>query len=194
MAAKLRRNSWIPGKERAEKWCRTLSRSMGGRNGFVNSLPNPTYGRGGAAGDVTATSRQGCGENTGRRFRRERASGPLVLCGGEDKKGKVIREVRVVLRKIGTWIVRRRSRTKKKLDEQRRRLQRQLRDLEKVTCLPQGHKSRLKETWQPELQDIEQKRNDLSPENQRMQKRSQKIQFRIRGAVEKETRRSQLSG
>ena len=66
---------------------------------------------------------------------------------------------------------------KKKLDEQRKRLQKQLRDLEKFTCMPQDIQSKLKETWQLELQDIEQKRNDLVSEHQhqRAQKRSQNI-------------------
>ena len=65
---------------------------------------------------------------------------------------------------------------KKKLDEQIKRLQKQLRDLEKFTCMPQDIQSGLKESWQQQLQDIEQKRNDLLPEHQRAQKRSQKIQ------------------
>ena len=34
----------------------------------------------------------------------------------------------------------------------------------------------LKEKWQQELQDIEQRRNDLLPEHQQTQKRSQKLQ------------------
>ena len=49
---------------------------MGDRSGYVNSAPNPMCGRGDAAGDATITYWQGCGENTGRRLRRER--GPLV--------------------------------------------------------------------------------------------------------------------
>ena len=65
---------------------------------------------------------------------------------------------------------------RKKLGEQRKWLQKQLRDLEKFTCMPQDIQSRLKEEWQQQLQDIEQKRNDLLPEHQRVQKRSQKIQ------------------
>ena len=114
-----------------------------GRNGLANSVVSPTYRRGGAAGDSTPTFQQGCGENIGRRFRRERVSGSSSSSGGEDKKStlqeaeikglrprlsscersseerqekkdKVTRqEERVVLRKIGTWIVRRRSRTKR---------------------------------------------------------------------------------
>ena len=39
-----------------------------GRNGFVNSVLNPMFGRGGVAGDAATTSRQGCGESTSRQF------------------------------------------------------------------------------------------------------------------------------
>ena len=60
----------------ARKKCwQTPSRSMGS----VNYVPNPICGRGGAAGDATATPRQECSDNTARRLRRERVSGPLVL-------------------------------------------------------------------------------------------------------------------
>ena len=64
---------------------------------------------------------------------------------------------------------------RKKFEEQRRRLQK-MRDLEKNTCMPQDFHSRLKEEWQQQLQEIEQKRHDLLPEHLRVQKRSQKIQ------------------
>ena len=66
--------------------------------------------------------------------------------------------------------------SRKKLDEQRKRLQRQLRELEKFTCMPQDMQSKLKDDWQQQLQEIEQRRNDLLLEHQRAQKRSQKIQ------------------
>ena len=42
--------------------------------------------------------------------------------------------------------------------------------------MPQDIQSKLNETCQLDLQDIEQKRNDALPEQQRMQKRSPKIQ------------------
>ena len=40
--------------------------------------------------------------------------------------------------------------------------------------VPQAVQGMLKETWQQELQEIEQRRNDLLPEHQKMQKRSKK--------------------
>ena len=143
------------------------------------------------------------GGNTGRRLRRERVGGPLVLRRQvEDKKSNIqeaeIKELRVQVEQLrkhqrgevgqeGQGDPARREsgfeedwdmdceeevENKKNLDEQRKRLQKQLRDLDKFTCMP----SKLKETWLLELQGIEQKRNDLEPEHRRVQKRSQKIQ------------------
>ena len=62
--------------------------------------------------------------------------------------------------------------SKKMLDQRKKVLKRQLRDLEKLTKMPQDIQSWLKAEWQQEHQDIEQKRN-LLPEHQRTQKRSQ---------------------
>ena len=41
----------------------------------------------------------------------------------------------------------------KKLDQKKKELQKQLRDLEKLTFVPQDMQSRLKEEWQQQLQD-----------------------------------------
>ena len=57
--------------------------------------------------------------------------------------------------------------SKKKLDERKKRLQRQFREMEKFTDTEQKVVDEHKEKWQQELQDIEQKRNDLLPEHQR---------------------------
>ena len=66
--------------------------------------------------------------------------------------------------------------TKKKLDQRKKQLQKQLRDIEKFTDMCQSVVDEHKEKWQQELQDTEQKRNDLLPEDQSMQKRSPKLQ------------------
>ena len=65
---------------------------------------------------------------------------------------------------------------RRKLDEQRMRLQKELRDVEKLSFIPQVIQRGLKEGVQQQLQDIEQKSHDLLPQHQRVQKRSQKIQ------------------
>ena len=70
----------------------------------------------------------------------------------------------MVLRKTGAWKWR------------RRRPQRQLWDVEKFTDVPQEVQSSIKEYLQQQQQEVEQKRNDLLPEHQILQKRSQKIE------------------
>ena len=49
--------------------------------------------------------------------------------------------------------------SRKKLDEQRKRSQRQLRELEQCTHVPQEVQSRIKENLQQQLQEVEQRRN-----------------------------------
>ena len=66
--------------------------------------------------------------------------------------------------------------SRKKLDEQRKRLQVQLREVERFTDAPKEIQSSLKGILQQQLQEVEQRRNDLLPEHQRAQKKSQKIQ------------------
>ena len=56
--------------------------------------------------------------------------------------------------------------SKKKLGQRKKDLQKQLREIEKFTDI----QNVLKETWQQELQDIEQRRNDLLPELQKCRK------------------------
>ena len=65
--------------------------------------------------------------------------------------------------------------SKKQLEERKKRLQRQVRDIQKFTDMDTLLLEGQKERWQQELQEIEQKRNDLLPEHQKMQKRSQKL-------------------
>ena len=64
---------------------------------------------------------------------------------------------------------------KKKLDERRKSLQKQLRDIVKFTDMEPLFRDSQKE-WKGQLQDIERKRTELFPEHQKMQKRSRKLQ------------------
>ena len=66
--------------------------------------------------------------------------------------------------------------SRKKLDAQMQRLQRQLRDVERFIDLSQETQSGITENLQRQLQEVEQERHDLLPEHQRVQKRSPKIQ------------------
>ena len=86
----------------------------------------------------------------------------------EKQRGKIARpEEKVVWRKMEN---------NRKLDEQRKRLQKELRDVEKLSFIPWEIQRGLEEGMQQQLQDIEQKRHALLPEHQKVQKRSQKIQ------------------
>ena len=67
---------------------------------------------------------------------------------------------------------------KKKLEEQKKSLQRQLRDIENFASMDPffRDRDRQKEVWKEELEEIERKRTELLPEHQKMQKSSQKSQ------------------
>ena len=62
--------------------------------------------------------------------------------------------------------------SRKKLDEQKRKLQKELRDLEKFSCVPKEFQESVKSNLQQQLQEVEQRRHDLVPEHQNVQKRS----------------------
>ena len=66
--------------------------------------------------------------------------------------------------------------SRKKLDEQRKKLQKELRDVENLSCASKEVQDSLKNDLQQQLQEVEQRRHDLMPEHQKVQKRSQKIQ------------------
>ena len=135
MATKRKEGDRGSSERNARKKCwRTPSRSMEGRNEHVNYVPCLMCGRGGAAGDVTTTPRPLRGECRQAISARtsEWSTGPSSSSEGEerrrfgprlssfegsreerqDKKDKVSQqEEGVVLRKTGTSLLRRRSRT-----------------------------------------------------------------------------------
>ena len=65
---------------------------------------------------------------------------------------------------------------KKKLDEQKKSLQKQLGDTEKLTDMELVLRDSQKEKWKGQLQETERKRTELLREHKKMQKRSQKLQ------------------
>ena len=64
---------------------------------------------------------------------------------------------------------------KKKLEERKKSLRRQLRDIEKFASMDPVYRDR-QEVWKEELEEIERKNTELLPEHQKVQKRSQKLQ------------------
>ena len=66
---------------------------------------------------------------------------------------------------------------KNKWDEQKKNLQRQLRDIiDRFASLDQVFRDRQKDIWKEELEEIERKRTELLTEHQKIQKRTQKLQ------------------
>ena len=66
--------------------------------------------------------------------------------------------------------------SKKKLDQRKKELVKQVRKIDEFTCNPRNVVGEQKEKGRQELQDIEHRRNGFLPEHQKMQKRSQKLQ------------------
>ena len=80
---------------------------------------------------------------------------------------------------------------KKKLEEQKKSLQRRLRDIEKFASMDPVFRDRQKEIWKEELEEIGRKRTALLPEHQKLQ-RSQKLQSLRDKAEESPQERSRL--
>ena len=53
------------------------------------------------------------------------------------------------------------------LDEQRRKLQKELRGIEKFSCVPKDVQKNLRSNLQQQLQEVEQRRHDLMREHQK---------------------------
>ena len=67
--------------------------------------------------------------------------------------------------------------SRKKLDDQKKKIQKELRDIEKFSCVPKELQESIKSNLQQQLlQEVEQRRHDLMPEHQKVQKRQQKTQ------------------
>ena len=64
---------------------------------------------------------------------------------------------------------------KKKLDEQKKSLQRQEREIGKFANMDPVVRNHQKEVWKKELEEIERKRTELLPEHQKMQSKSCKV-------------------
>ena len=65
---------------------------------------------------------------------------------------------------------------RRKLDEQRKKKQKEPREVDRLSFVSKEMQEILKESLQHQLQDLEKKRNDLMPEHQKVQKRTQNIQ------------------
>ena len=66
--------------------------------------------------------------------------------------------------------------SRKKLDERKTKLQKELRDVERWSLISKEAQESIKEFLQHQLQGVEKRRHDLMLEHQKVQKKSQKIQ------------------
>ena len=62
----------------------------------------------------------------------------------------------------------------KKLDEQKKKLQKELRDIDRLSFVSKQMQESIKESLQHQLQEVEKRRHDLMPEHQKAPKKSQK--------------------
>ena len=76
----------------------------------------------------------------------------------------------------GRRVVEDEAESRKKLDDQKKKIQKELRDIEKFSCVPKELQESIKSNLQQQLQEVEQRRHDLMPEHQKVQKRQQKTQ------------------
>ena len=68
------------------------------------------------------------------------------------------------------------TQSRKKLDEQKKQLQNEPRDVDRLSFVSKEMQESIKESLQHQLQEVEKRRHDLMPEHQKAQKKSQKIQ------------------
>ena len=66
--------------------------------------------------------------------------------------------------------------SRKKLDEQKKKQQKEPRDVEILSLISKEAQESIKESLQHQLQEVEKREHDLMPEHQKVQKKSQKIQ------------------
>ena len=66
--------------------------------------------------------------------------------------------------------------SRRKLDEPRKKLQMELRDVDRLSFVSKEMQESIMESLQHQMQEVEKRRHDLMPEHQKFQKMSQKIQ------------------
>ena len=144
--------------------------SMAGKNGIFISAQRRTCGQDGGVAGVGQALHPCYNGGTGRRSRQRPGGAHRVLLRQVEVTTKIIgipmRKCRNCVKSLSGTRMHTRSRGcsadlqvkkagSKKMDQQKKELQKQLRDLEKLTKMPEDIQSRLKEEWQQELPDIE---------------------------------------
>ena len=62
--------------------------------------------------------------------------------------------------------------SRRKLDEQKKKRQKELRDVDRLSSVSKERQESIMESLQHQLQDVEKRRHDLMAEHQKVQKRS----------------------
>ena len=133
----------------------------------------------------TLAHRPRVGEKSGSLRSKKRSRGcvrKLSCSASSQERRRVLRrwanrrEEGVAWKKAVRWNLTRRQILRKNWRSKWKSLQRQLRDVEKFASMDPFFRDRQKEVWKEELEEIERKRTELLPENQKVQKRSQKSQ------------------
>ena len=143
-----------------ESW-RVRSQLMEERSGRVNSAQNRMCGRDGVAGAATITFRQGCVGSTGRRLPQGLENGLRALRRRAGRKKGETKALRQKMRSFGPGLrpwkrkesegvqggqglpSRRESGLEEEWDEHMKKLQKELRDIEKFSCIPKEFQERL---------------------------------------------------
>ena len=207
-----------------ESWQMPL-RLMAEKSGCVSFAQRRMCGPCGAADDVTLTSQQVCRGSTHKQSLRRTKGGlqdhylRVERARGQEEETKKLRAQVELLRKQqrvekgleAQGEPTRRGRgleedckmevdeevdCKKKLDEQRRSLQKQPRDIEKFTDVDQMFRDSQKDKWKEQLQEIERKRTFLrAPEDaEEVSSAGQEEEFSQRSFVKKTCERSVKKG
>ena len=136
------------------------SRLMGGSSGCANSVLNQMCGRGGVAGDVTVTSRRGCKGSTGRRSLQksgECSTGSSTSSGEEDRKARSLESEASIPSgeggdSVDVWgefmEVEDEAESRGKLDEQKKKLQKELRDVARLSFVTKEMQESIMESLQ----------------------------------------------
>ena len=196
-----KRGSWVPGKERAEKVLASAT-SIDGRKEWTckffsesnvwtrwrcrrcyKNIPAELHGEYRQA--VAAKSGEwstGSSASSGEEDRRLRSSEQGLVPWKRRKECKGSQAS--LMKKKGTWKkcgrvawkLRMRPNVARNWVNRGKKLQKELREVDRLSFVSEEMQGNLKESLQHQLQEVEKRRNDLMPERQKVQKRTQNIQ------------------
>ena len=148
--------------------------------GLAASAQREMFGHGRGVAGARWVFRLCCKVNTCKRCRRLDAAGqhrPQMIRQGKkpavqfEETSEVVRPDEDCMMEVDSE-----ADSREKLDQRKSEIEKQLRKIEEFTDLDEGFVESWKKQWQQELLQIEQRRNDLLSEHEKIQKKSQKLQ------------------